>query len=203
MKRFPILAAVALLVMTILPTAVQAQACGGYGQPACPPDTGVVEDEPGQVEETTPCSTIIVQGSSWGPGTTVAIDREFDGECPGEGTPDDVVEVLGEDAQGTRSSEQIEVVVGEDGTFTAELLVPADAAGLYQVEVTGQSLDGTAKHQTYTYNVDPAANFVANSAAAPESDGGSTANIALAAVLAALILAVGFNWPALIARVRR
>lgn len=201
MKRIPMIMAVALLVLTALPAVVQAQACGGYGQPACPPQPVRPAEAEGEIVETTPCSTIVVQGNSWGPGTTVYIDREFDGDCPGTGNPDDV---LAEgDADDTRAAESAEVTVAEDGTFTAELLVPADAAGAYEVEVSGQGLDGTAKHQTYTYNVDPAANFVSDAAASPAAESDDTGTMALAAILAALILAVGFNWPSLVARVRR
>lgn len=205
MKRFPILATVALLVLTAAPAVVQAQACGGYGQPACPPPVERPAQQDGEVEVTTPCSTIVIQGNDWDPDTTIYIDRQFgNADCPGEGRTNDVL-AQGEDDSQTRSastSDRTEVTVADDGTFIAQLRVPADAVGDYEVVVSGTSLDGTTKRQTYTYNVDPAANFTVNAAAAPAEDGNGP-TMALAAILAALILAVGFSWPSLIAKVRR
>ena len=100
------------------------------------------------------------------------------------------------------TAERTEATVADDGTFIAELRVPADAVGDYEVVVSGAGLDGTTKRQTYTYNVDPAANFVSNASASPAEEGNGP-TMALAAVLAALILAVGFSWPTLVTRFRR
>lgn len=205
MKRFPILATVALLLLTALPAVVNAQVCGGYGQPACPPaQPERPDEEDGEVETTTPCSTIVVQGDNWGSNTVIFIDREFDENCPGEGEPDDVLNDSGDDtlARSVSTAERTEVTAAEDGTFIAELRVPADAVGDYEVVISGESTDGTAKRQTYTYNVDPAANFTTNASTAASEDGNGP-TMALAAVLAALILAVGFSWPSLVAKVRR
>lgn len=205
MKRFPILATVALLLLTALPAVVNAQACGGYGQAPCEQPERP-EEQDGEVEETTPCSTIVVQGDNWGSGTVVYIDREFDEECPGEGEPDDVLADVEDgsspSARSASTAARTEATVSDDGTFTATLRVPADAVGDYEVVVSGEDLDGTTKRQTYTYNVDPAANFVSNASSAAAEDGNGP-TMALAAILAALILAVGFSWPSLVARIRR
>ena len=205
MKRFPILATVALLLLTALPAVVNAQVCGGYGQPACPPaQPERPAEEDGEVETTTPCSTIVVQGDNWGSNTVIFIDREFDEDCPGEGDPDDVLTNSGDDTRARSASiaERTEVTAAEDGTFIAELRVPADAVGEYEVVISGEGTDGTAKRQTYTYNVDPAANFTANASATPAEDGNGP-TMALAAILAALILAVGFSWPTVVGRFRQ
>lgn len=198
MKRIPTIAATAILLMMLAAWPAQAQygGGGGGGNPISRP-AGV----DGEIVQTTPCSTIVVQGTGWGPSTTIYIDREFgNADCPGTGSPRDVRND-GEDD--TRAAGPSEVVVAEDGTFVAELLVPADAVGDYEVEVTGTGLDGTAKQQTYSFDVDPTANFVTDATAGTTANGDNTATMALAAVLAALILAVGFNWPSLVARVRR
>ena len=198
MKRFPTIITTAILALLVAAWPAQAQYGGGGGGNQNPVVRPAEAD--GEIVQTTPCSTIVVQGTSWGPGTTVYIDREFNEGCPGTGTPRDV---RADGDADTRAAESAEVTVGEDGSFVAELLVPADAVGDYSVEVSGTDLDGTAKQQTYSFDVDPAANFVADAAVAPAQTGDNTTTMALAAVLAALILAVGFNWPSLVARVRR
>ncbi|WP_370326604.1 hypothetical protein [Euzebya sp.] len=218
MKRTMILAAVAaLLVLTALPAAAQ----GPY--PPVPDDTVVPPAEVGDVETTTPCSTILVRGDDWGPGTEIFIDREFDGEgCSGEGNPDDVEAELGD---GTQDDEETaasssassasspsaaaapfaqtqQVTVAEDGTFTAQVVVPAEVAGDYTVTVRGTDLSGQAKEQTFSYDVVPTANFVPATTTESTQAQGSTP-IALIAIVAALVLAVGFNAPSLVARLRR
>lgn len=193
MKRFPTIITTAILALLVAAWPAQ-------GQPYTEGPVVRPAEASGEVEQTTPCSTIVVQGTSWGPGTTIYIDREFNEGCPGTGTPRDV---RADGDADSRAAETVEVTADEDGAFVAELLVPADAAGDYEVEVSGTDLDGTTKQQTYSFDVDPAANFVAEAAVVPAETGSNASTMALAAVLGALILAVGFNWPSLVAKVRR
>ena len=89
------------------------------------------------------------------------------------------------------------------------------SAGIYLTGANGSTVNGNATigtassdsssndlSGTYTYNVDPAANFTTNASATPADDGNGP-TMALAAILAALILAVGFSWPTLVTRLRR
>jgi hypothetical protein len=81
----------------------------------------------------TPGTTIEICGSNWSPGTTVVI-------TPGTGGP--VV-----------SSAPVE----SDGTFRAQVVVPADAEEEVAFEVAGTAEDGAPRAETVSYRVQSAA----------------------------------------------
>lgn len=114
MKRTTTLLAIAALTMTLLgATAALAQ--------QYPPRPGPIIEV--TVVVTTPAGRIVVDGSNWGPGTTVCIEKadgtvvgspqaRAAGECP---NPDD-----------TTAADFAVVTADEQGSFSAELEVPAD-----------------------------------------------------------------------------
>lgn len=116
-----------------------------------------------QVIVTTPGATIEVEGSGWGEGTTVTIERK-DGNSAGGGT------------------EKVTATVAEDGTFTAPVDVPEDAGGTeIQYEVTGVDEQGEERTELHALNVQMASADMAPDAtttdlAAPSTtdDGGDT-----------------------------
>ena len=198
MKRFPTTAMAAILLVMLATWPAQAQYGGGGGTTV---DRPPVQD--GEVEVTTPCSTIVVQGTDWGANTVVYIDREFEDDCPGTGNPDDVLSGTSEDQPRSAStSARTEVPVSADGSFAAELRVPSGAVGDYVVQVSGEDADGITKRQTFTFDVDPTANFVSGTPSNP-AESGNAATMALAIGMATLLLAVGTNWPSLVAKIRR
>lgn len=81
----------------------------------------------------TPGTTIHICGSNWSPGTTVRI-------TPGTGGP--VVS---------------SAPVGSDGTFRAQVAVPADAEDEVVFEVEGTAEDGAPRAETVEYRVQRAA----------------------------------------------
>lgn len=203
MKRMMFLAALALLVLTAMPAAAQY----GGGEPQRPPVA------PGQIEITTPCSTIVITGDSWAPGTEIFIDREDCGRGPNvradvpeeADEPDDDGDFSSANSAsgsttaasgGTAAADP--VIVADDGTFLATVQVPAGAVEEYAVEVRGTGLDGEAKSQVYTVDVVQAASFVPTA-----TDGDTAVTIAVVALFSAVILAVGFNVPRLAWRRRR
>lgn len=210
MKRMTFLAALALLVLTAMPAAAQY----GGGEPQRPPVA------PGQIEITTPCSTIVITGDSWAPGTEIFIDRENCGRGPNvradvpeeadepnddgdfssaDSAPGSTTAASGSTTAasgGTAAADP--VIVADDGTFLATVQVPAGAVEEYAVEVRGTGLDGEAKSQVYTVDVVQAASFVPTA-----TDGDSAVTIAVVALFSAVILAVGFIGPRLAWRRRR
>jgi hypothetical protein len=213
MKRLSMLAAaVLLLVLAAMPASAQYGGGGGGGgnppvdEPTSPPPTE------GQVQVTTPCNTIIVTGRNFGPGTTVFIERNFDSdECPGQGNPPNVL-IDTEDGDATddddaddgafaaQSGGPRSATAGEDGTVSVPVQVPADATGEFVVTLRGTDLDGQAKEHQLRYQVQPASTFTP--AAAAEGTTSTTA-LAVAALLLAVVLGVGFNWTALTRRFSR
>lgn len=194
-----IAAGILLVVLTALPA---------LGQQPIPYETETFEpagEEQGQIQEATPCGTIWITGGNWGPGTIVQLDREYSNEgCPGIDTPApaDVTQELtgGAGSQSAASSSGAEAqpqafAADEQGRIAIPVQVPADQIDDFDVTVVGVDEAGEPKTETQTFDVVQAASFV------PEEESGSNATfVALAALLAAVILAVGFNWPSLIRR---
>lgn len=101
----------------------------------------------------------------------------------------------------TRSGDTLTtaIPVSEDGTFTAAVLVPADAdLDDYAITVRGTGDGGEPRSETYRYDLVPAASFTP---AAETRD--SSAFVALTVALGLLILALGVNSPALVRRLAR
>jgi hypothetical protein len=188
MKSLAVSAAIALLVaLGALPAAAQ------YG--GGPPDDRPPVS-PGQVQVTTPCSTIIVSGNSWGEGS-VFIDRDFgDDDCPAQGNASDVTVTPQGGGQSNNDDDDesfaaLEVPVAADGSFVAEVQVPADAVGTYEVTVRGTDVNGQSKYQTFLYDVVP----LSSSVPAGVNDGGAGDRMtALASIGAAALLLLAFNW---------
>lgn len=202
MTRATVVAAFAVVVLTALPATAQY----GGGPPPPQPEPERPPAEQGQVEVTTPCSTIVITGDSWGPGTEIFIDRDFgSASCPGQGDAPNVSVTAPPQGQGGSSPQSFSggsgerVVADENGRFTAEILVPADAVGDYDVTMRGTDLSGEAKYQHYVFNVTPTSSF--GPSTSPVEDGGNTM-IAIAALVSAVLLAVAFNRP-LLSRRRR
>lgn len=115
MTRLLTLLTLSLLLMGLAATGALAQ--------QYPPNPGPVTEV--NVTVTTPGATVRIEGRSWGPDTTVEIDHG--------------------DTGGQSSTSATTVEVADDGTFVAEVAVPDDAAGDFEVVTRGVDADGTTQ----------------------------------------------------------
>lgn len=89
-----------------------------------------------EITVTTPGATIEIEGDGWDSGTTVTITRRSGNSAGGGGT------------------EQVTATVREDGTFSAPIEVPEDAAGQeIQYEVSGVDEQGEDRTEVQALNV--------------------------------------------------
>ena len=123
---------------------------------------------PIDITVTTPGATIEVSGSAWEPGTVVTITRKRGNRAEAAATQDS-------QSSGTETTQ---ATVQDDGTFTAPITVPEDAAGQeIQYEVSGVDEQGQERTEVQALNVQltsaemPAEDADLASPVAPAEDG--------------------------------
>lgn len=178
-KFFSMILATMLLLAVAAPAMAQSSSSPGGGGGDGQGEDQDIDDGDETAGGTTPCSTIFIQGTSWGPGTPVTIVRNdpgdqgsnMDGDCENEG---DVVN--GETGQqGDQNNQLAEApaapgitspgatagrtlgttTVQPDGTFAISVTVPADAAEGFSYEIVGKDQSGIDKVVTQELDITP------------------------------------------------
>ncbi len=150
---------------------------------------------------TTPCSTIVISGSSWGPGQQVTVirndpgvDGSDGGTCEDAGTS--ITGLTGQAGTTPQSApaaapsadgRTLGTAVAEpDGTFTVAIQVPADAQpGAFSYTLVGKNAEGQDQRVVNELDIVPMDAFTAGPV-----DGGAPAPLVWQALVVALLAVV-------------